>query len=143
MALPALESPPTAQRSKIMAQVRGKDTSPELKVRKRVFRAGFRFRLHDKSLPGKPDLVFPRFKAAVFVHGCFWHGHSCNRGMRTPKANRDYWVAKLKRNVERDQRNDVSIRAAGWRPFTIWECCVEEATADLVAWLDHAKSHQS
>jgi DNA mismatch endonuclease (patch repair protein) len=87
---------------------------------------GYRFRLHRKSLPGTPDLVFPRLRKVVFVHGCFWHGHSCARGNRTPKNNRDYWVAKIARNRERDKINCTSLRAQGWGVYIVWECRIKD-----------------
>lgn len=130
--LPELELPPTAHRSRTMSLVRARDTRPELEVRKRLFRAGFRYRLHVGSLPGRPDLVLPRLKTAVFVHGCFWHRHSCPRGQRTPKANRAYWAAKLDRNTARDRQNLEVLAETGWQSFTIWECNVAGATDELI-----------
>ena len=112
-----------------MSRVREKNTSPELKVRSLVHRLGYRFRLHRKDLPGKPDLVFPSRKKIIFVHGCFWHGHDCARGSRVPKANREYWTAKVARNVARDQRTSGELTAAGWRVETIWECDLKDAAA--------------
>lgn len=109
-------------RSAVMRAVRGKNTGPELKVRRAAHALGYRFRLHRKDLPGSPDLVFPRLKAAIFVHGCFWHGHDCARGARTPKTNEDYWRAKIARNVARDARTSAELEALGWRVETIWEC---------------------
>lgn len=109
-------------RSAVMRAVRGKDTGPELKVRRAAHALGYRFRLHRKDLPGSPDLVFPRLKTAVFVHGCFWHGHDCARGARMPKTNTDYWRAKISRNVARDARTSVELQALGWKVETIWEC---------------------
>lgn len=141
MRLPGLERPPTAERSRTMSLVRGRDTRPELQVRKKLFRAGFRYRLHVGSLPGRPDLILPRYKIAVFVHGCFWHGHSCPRGKRRPKTNRAYWVAKLDRNIARDQRNLEGLEEAGWQPFTIWECNTDRATDELIALLRLTSPH--
>src|SRR5579863_2115314 len=92
------------QRSRIMGAVKGSDTAPEMMVRRMAHRMGYRFRLHRKDLPGKPDLVFPGLRKVVFVHGCFWHGHDCTRGARVPIRNRDYWTAKIARNRERDKR---------------------------------------
>src|SRR5438552_5276722 len=116
-----------ALRSRIMRAVKGADTMPELLVRSLVHRMGYRFRLHRKDLPGKPDLVFPGMQKAIFVHGCFWHGHDCARGARVPKQNRDYWVAKVGRNVTRDVRSREALEAAGWRVETIWECELKDA----------------
>jgi len=110
-----------SERSERMARIRGRDTKPELLVRRLVHRCGFRYRLHRKMLPGKPDLVFPSRKKVIFVHGCFWHSHGC-RISHTPKSNADYWGPKLERNVLRDQRNIQALRAAGWSSFVIWEC---------------------
>ncbi|MGB6160828.1 MAG: very short patch repair endonuclease [Acidobacteriaceae bacterium] len=111
-----------ALRSAIMRSVKSTDTKPEILVRRLAHRLGYRFRLHRKGLPGTPDLVFPRLRKVVFVHGCFWHGHSCARGNRTPKSNRDYWVAKIARNRERDKVNGALLRAQGWGVYIVWEC---------------------
>jgi len=111
-----------ADRSAIMRSVKSGDTKPEMAVRRFAHRMGYRFRLHSKSLPGTPDLVFPRLKKVVFVHGCFWHGHGCARGNRIPKTNRDYWVAKIGRNRERDQVNYALLAAEGWEVYVAWEC---------------------
>jgi DNA mismatch endonuclease (patch repair protein) len=112
----------TAERSRVMRAVKGKNTGPEMLVRRLAHSLGFRFRLHRSDLPGKPDLVFPGRKAIIFVHGCFWHGHGCPRGARVPKANRAYWMAKIGRNVARDAANLKQLRSAGWRVLTLWEC---------------------
>jgi len=108
-----------------MAQVRGKDTKPELVVRNLIHRMGFRYRLHNGSLPGKPDLVFPRLKKVIFVHGCYWHGHERCRAAKTPKSNRSYWLPKLARNKERDKSNFKKLKEIGWRPLIIWECQIK------------------
>lgn len=105
-----------------MRQVREKNTSPELKVRSLAHRLGFRFRLHRKDLPGKPDLVFPSRKKIIFVHGCFWHGHNCTRGCRVPKTNSEYWIEKIQRNMERDSKHQSILKVAGWDILVIWEC---------------------
>jgi len=105
-----------------MRRVVGAHTGPEMAVRRLLTRMGLRYRLHRKDLPGKPDIVFAGRKAVVFVHGCFWHGHDCARGARAPKANADYWQAKIGRNRERDSRNEAALTALGWRVITIWEC---------------------
>jgi DNA mismatch endonuclease (patch repair protein) len=115
-----------------MRRVKGKDTSPELKVRKALTRLGARYRLHRKDLPGSPDVVLPGRKLAIFVHGCFWHGHDCARGSRVPKANRAYWTAKVARNVARDGRSQQALAEGGWRVETIWECELKDA-AELEA----------
>jgi DNA mismatch endonuclease (patch repair protein) len=118
-----------AQRSAVMRRVKGKDTSPELKVRRALHRLGARFRLHRKDLPGAPDIVLPGRRLAIFVHGCFWHGHDCARGARVPKQNRDYWLGKVGRNRERDVVNRAALEAAGWRVETVWECELKDAAS--------------
>lgn len=110
-----------AARSRLMAKIGPKNTAPELAVRRAAHAAGFRFRLHRRDLPGTPDLVFPRFRAAIFVHGCFWHGHGCAKG-RLPKSREDYWVPKIEANRTRDAAKAAALEAAGWRVLTIWQC---------------------
>ncbi len=105
-----------------MQAVKSQNTAPELIVRSVVHRMGYRFRLHRKDLPGKPDLTFPVKQKVIFVHGCFWHGHHCARGARTPKANREYWVKKIARNKMRDQKNLARLTGTGWSSLSIWEC---------------------
>ena len=105
-----------------MRAVKGKDTGTEMTVRRIVHRMGFRYRLHRKDLPGKPDLVFGPRRKVIFVHGCFWHGHTCKRGDRTPRKNRRYWTKKIARNKERDQEHVSALKAKGWRVLVIWEC---------------------
>jgi DNA mismatch endonuclease (patch repair protein) len=112
----------SAERSEVMRRVASKDTTPERVVRSLAHQLGYRFRLHRDDLPGTPDLVFPRLRAVVFVHGCFWHQHSCPRGNRRPATNREYWNAKLERNVRRDRRNIRRLRRTGWRVLVVWEC---------------------
>jgi len=109
------------QRRRIMQSVKTKDTGPEKTVRQALFRAGYRFRLHRRDLPGSPDIVFPGSKKAVFVHGCFWHGHDCPKG-RGSKSRQDYWGPKLEANKERDARNLRDLKALGWGTLTIWQC---------------------
>src|SRR6185369_7685109 len=111
-----------ATRSAVMRRVKGRNTTPELVVRKALTRLGARYRLHRKDLPGSPDIVMPGRRLAIFVHGCFWHGHDCARGSRVPKANRDYWLGKVGRNKARDARSGQALAEAGWRVETIWEC---------------------
>jgi DNA mismatch endonuclease (patch repair protein) len=111
------------RRTANMSAIRAKNTAPELVVRKFLFRSGLRFRLHAKDLPGKPDLVFPARRVAVFVHGCFWHGCTqCIDGARKVKSNRKYWSEKVSGNRERDSRNEAALRSSGWVPLVIWEC---------------------
>jgi DNA mismatch endonuclease (patch repair protein) len=111
-----------AQRSERMSRIRGKDSQPELALRRVLHRLGLRYRLHAKELPGKPDLVFPRHKAAVFVHGCFWHRHEGCKIATTPKSNTPFWVEKFEKNVERDSRVAATLEELGWRVFVAWEC---------------------
>jgi DNA mismatch endonuclease (patch repair protein) len=120
---------PPEKRSAVMRRVKGKDTSPELAVRKALTRLGVRYRLHRKDLPGKPDIVMPGRRLALFVHGCFWHGHDCARGSRVPKQNRDYWVGKVDRNRARDAKAREDLAALGWRVETIWECELKDGEA--------------
>lgn len=109
-------------RSQTMARVRGRDTGPELLVRRALHAAGYRFRVNVRDLPGTPDLAFTRRRIAVFVHGCFWHGHDCARGSRLPKTNADYWRAKIARNRARDSATEVALALDGWTALTVWEC---------------------
>jgi DNA mismatch endonuclease, patch repair protein len=111
-----------AQRSYNMSRIRGVHTVPELRVRKLLHGMGLRYRLHGKGLPGKPDLVFARSRAVLFVHGCFWHMHRCKRGKPVPATNKSFWAVKRQSNVERDKRNRKALKADGWRVFEIWEC---------------------
>ncbi len=117
------------KRSQVMRQVKGRDTRPEMKVRRLLWAMGLRFRLHRKDLPGAPDIVLPGRRLAVFVHGCFWHGHDCARGARVPKQNRDYWTAKIGRNRERDAASTAALEALGWTPMTVWECELKDEAA--------------
>lgn len=114
-----------------MSRVRGRDTALEINVRRKLHAASFRFRLQRRDLPGRPDLVLPRYRIAVFVHGCFWHGHSCRKGRR-PISNADFWNAKLDANVARDAAAAVALAARGWAVRTIWECEAEAQTAALL-----------
>lgn len=119
----------SARRSAIMRRVQSKNTSAEMSVRRIVYGMGYRYRLHRKDLPGKPDLVFASRKKILFVNGCFWHSHNaCNRA-RIPIANRDYWAKKIQRNVERDASQHAALSAAGWQIFVVWECELRDATA--------------
>lgn len=123
----------TEHRSWNMSRVGQKDTKPEMLVRRLVYGMGYRYRLHGKDLPGKPDLVFRQKRKVIFVHGCFWHAHDderCKRG-RAPKSRLDYWEPKLARNSERDQKNQDALQRQGWQVMVIWECELKEF--DLVA----------
>lgn len=109
-------------RSAIMRAVRGKDTKPELIVRRFLHKQGYRYRLHDNNLPGKPDLVFKKFKKVIFINGCFWHGHDCKRGARIPKTNTEYWKKKIENNIRRDRQNMEKLVELGWSYLVVWEC---------------------
>jgi len=124
-----------------MAAIKSTGTKPEVFVRKSLHSAGFRFRLHRKDLPGNPDLVFPRFKLAIFVHGCFWHGHGCKKDHQ-PRTNRSYWLAKIKRNVERDRHARAALEALGWRVRIVWECLQVEETARLIEELSSLRASE-
>lgn len=114
------------RRSEIMSRIRGKDTVPELKVRSLIHSLGYRFRLHSKTLPGKPDLVFSGRKKIIFVHGCFWHAHSgCPKG-KPPKSNLDFWLNKLENNKKRDAQALRKLRSEGWRVLTVWQCQLKD-----------------
>jgi DNA mismatch endonuclease, patch repair protein len=119
------------KRSLMMSGIRGKNTKPELVMRKGLHRRGFRFRLHDPSLPGKPDIVFAKYKAVILVHGCFWHGHDCHL-FRWPSSRTEFWKAKIERNRLRDTEVLTSLMESGWRVLVIWEC----ATKGKQKWLD-------
>lgn len=126
-------------RSRIMAQVKSKGMKPEMKVRRLLHGLGYRYRLHRSDLPGRPDLVFPSRRKVVFVNGCFWHYHRGCKHVRVPASNRDYWVAKLERNRDRDERNLGLLEESGWSVMTTWECelrDMETATARLVEFLE-------
>ena len=121
------EQPPTKFRSHLMSRVRGKDTTPEMIVRRAAHALGFRFRLHRKDLPGRPDLVFPSRRKAVFVHGCFWHRHAGCRMASTPKTRAEFWAGKFDRNVRRDAAAVETLEQAGWRVMIVWECETRDA----------------
>ena len=126
-----------AVRSWIMARVRSRDTAPEIAVRRALHAAGYRYRLHRRDLPGSPDIVLPKYRRAVQVHGCFWHGHDCIRGDRLPSTKTEYWRAKIERNRQRDHVATEALARAGWHVVTIWECEIEVATARLLETLDN------
>ena len=111
----------SAVRSRIMSSIRGKDTRPEMIVRRGLHARGFRYRLHERRLPGRPDLVFPQRRAVILVHGCFWHGHKCLL-FKWPESRAEFWKRKINGNKERDAGNLARLRAAGWRVLVIWEC---------------------
>lgn len=129
-----------------MARIKGRNTKPEVVLRKALFSLGLRYQLHQKRLPGTPDLVFPKYRAVVFIHGCFWHGHGCKLFV-VPATNRDFWVQKLGRNRSRDQDTFGALRGLGWRVMTVWECALrgrarlplDVAARKIARWL-HAKT---
>jgi DNA mismatch endonuclease, patch repair protein len=118
-----------AARSRNMAAIRSTNTRPEMRVRSALHALGYRFRLHRKDLPGRPDIVLPRLRTVIFVHGCFWHCHRCKYGSVVPATRADFWAAKRAGNVARDRRNRSALRRAGWRVCVLWECEVRTATA--------------
>lgn len=111
-------------RSRMMAGIRGTNTAPELLLRRGLHAEGFRYRLHDRRLPGKPDIVFPRLDAVIFAHGCFWHGHNCHL-FKWPSTRPEFWRAKISRNREIDARNEAALSALGWRQAIVWECALK------------------
>lgn len=127
-------------RSRMMAGIRGRNTKPEMLVRRALHAAGFRYRLHASNLPGKPDLVFPKYNAVILVHGCFWHRHSGCRWCNCPSSNVIFWEGKFSQNVERDARNIKDLLNLGWRIAVVWECAwrrqpSEKIAATLGEWL--------
>lgn len=123
------------QRRKCMSRIKARNTQPEVLLRKALWRRGFRYRLHDRSLPGTPDFVFPKFRAVVFVHGCFWHGHDCLLFV-VPATNTEFWMGKISGNRDRDRRALEALRDAGWRVCTVWECALrgpDRSSVDDVA----------
>lgn len=131
-------------RSRIMASVRQRNTRPEMKLRRALHHLGLRYRLHNRKLPGTPDLAFPRFKAVIFVHGCFWHSHGC-KFSTIPATRREFWVQKFEANRERDKRKIEQLQDIGWRVLVVWECALKtkpgrqtvESVVDLIAeWLN-------
>lgn len=117
-------------RSYNMSQIKGKDTQPEMKVRRFLHANGFRFRLHVRNLPGLPDIVLNKYRTVIFVHGCFWHRHPNCRYTTNPKSNKDYWQAKFQVNVENDIKNQILLKQEGWNVVLIWECQLKSKTID-------------
>lgn len=129
-----------ATRSRMMSSIRGRDTRPELALRRALHRRGLRFRVHAKELPGRPDLVLPRWRVVVLVHGCFWHRHQGCRYATTPATRPEFWQDKFRRNMERDARNEEQLAAAGWRIARVWECALSPArlaqtSQELAEWI--------
>ncbi len=131
------------KRSEIMRAVKSADTGPEIRLRKALHAKGFRYRLNVTTLPGKPDLVFAKYRAVLFVHGCFWHGHDCQRGARIPKSNTAYWRAKIARNVKRDHENIAALQRHGWSVKISWECDLKDLPKEankVAGWLKSRKT---
>jgi DNA mismatch endonuclease (patch repair protein) len=142
-----MDNKTAAERSRNMSKIRSVDTKPELVIRKRLFADGFRYRLHDKKLPGKPDIVLKKYRAAVFINGCFWHGHEGCKYSRIPETHADFWAEKIGRNKERDTKERQALADAGWRVLVIWTCALRnkaavESTYDaLKEWLTEDSSN--
>jgi DNA mismatch endonuclease (patch repair protein) len=117
-------------RSYNMSQIKGKDTKPEMLVRKYLFSKGFRYRLHDKKLPGKPDIVLPKYKTVIFIHGCFWHGHESCKYFVIPKTRTEWWTEKINRNKANDSKAISSLKSNQWKVLIIWECQLKRDTID-------------
>ncbi|SNB59307.1 T/G mismatch-specific endonuclease [Marinobacter sp. es.042] len=132
----------SATRSRMMSKIKGKNTKPEIMVRSALHQEGYRFRLHRKNLPGKPDIVLPKYRAAIFVNGCFWHGHGCSL-FKWPKTREEFWKEKINANINRDQRNQAQLADLGWRVCIVWECSIRgkssqtqsEKLVELFEWL--------
>lgn len=139
---------PAEVRSRMMSGIRGTNTKPELLLRKGLHALGFRFRLHDRSLPGKPDIVLPRYRAVIFAHGCFWHGHDCHL-FKWPSTRPEFWQEKIDRNRAVDARSEAALEEAGWRQAIIWECALkgktrlplEEVISTCANWLRSDRRH--
>ena len=127
-------------RSALMSRVRSQGTSAEQYVRKTIWKAGFRYRLNDRKLPGTPDLVLQRYRTVVLVQGCFWHGHSCRKGQKRPTSNQGFWNQKLDDNIVRDTVNQARLKELGWNVFVIWECLLTEETDTLLKYLQHRRA---
>jgi len=123
---------PPMTRSAMMSRIGPKDTKPEMMVRKGLHRRGFRYRLHRRDLPGKPDIVLPKHRAVIFIHGCFWHGHEGCHYFRIPKTNTDFWQAKIGRNRERDAAVRQHLVESRWRVLTVWECATRQVPGDFL-----------
>ena len=131
------------QRSRLMSRIKSGDTKIERHVRQVLWHDGFRYRLHVRSLQGTPDLVLPRYRTVVFVHGCFWHGHDCPKGRNRPVTNVGYWNPKLDRNMSRDRENVKMLNLSGWRVRTIWECALYDGTKSLLEELRQLRNRQA
>ena len=137
-------------RSRMMSGIKGKDTKPELQIRQMLHRRGFRYRLHASNLPGKPDLVFPKYHAVIQIHGCFWHRHQCHM-FKWPKSRTDFWREKINSNALRDLQNELLLAERGWRVLTVWECSLkgksrkplDELGEEIATWLTEREPSQS
>ena len=119
------------QRSRNMSAIKSKNTKPEIKVRKVLHSMGYRFRLHSKDLPGSPDIVLPKYKTVIFVHGCFWHRHENCKYASTPKTRQEFWEAKFRENINRDKLNQENLSSKGWKIIIVWECEIKDKDFDL------------
>ena len=119
------------KRSWNMSRIKGKDTKIEVKIRKSLFNLGFRYRKNVKELPGKPDIVLPKYKTVVFVHGCYWHGHNCKE-FHIPKTNVEFWEKKFKRNIENDKKHYEQLHFMGWKVIVVWECEIEKNFTEVI-----------
>ena len=119
------------QRSRNMSAIKSKNTKPEIKVRKVLHSMGYRFRLHRKDLPGSPDIVLPKYKTVIFVHGCFWHRHENCKYASTPKTRQEFWEAKFQENINRDKLNQENLSSKGWKIIIVWECEIKDKDFDL------------
>ena len=131
-----------AVRSRMMSGIKGKNSQPEILIRKMLFGAGYRFRLHRRDLPGTPDIVMPGRKIVIFVHGCFWHAHEGCKYFKVPATRPDFWIAKLQSNVDRDKRAFERLKTMGWRILCVWECATRESGTEksllkrMISWID-------
>jgi len=123
------------KRSEVMSRIRGKNTKPELILRSLLFKQGYRFKVHQKDLPGKPDIVLPKFKTTIFVHGCFWHHHKDCRDGRIPSTNKEFWDKKIRRNIIKDRENMKELKKDNWKVIVIWECNIEKHPDKVINYL--------
>ncbi len=138
----------TKKRSQMMAGIKGKNTKPELLIRKALHKKGFRYKLHDKSISGKPDIIFPKYKSLIFINGCFWHGHDCHL-FKWPSSRPEFWKEKITKNKERDRKN-YKILSSKWRVLVIWECSLkgkhkiifDELIRDVILWLQSEQNNK-
>ena len=128
------------KRSEVMSKIRGKNTKPEMILRSQLFKQGFRFRVHKKDLPGKPDIVLAKYKTVIFVHGCFWHHHKDCREGRIPPTNSEFWKNKFDKNTERDEMNTLKLEQQGWQVIVVWECDIELRLHETLSKIQHSLS---